>query len=108
MAVSRKAALGFILITVLIDVIGFGLIIPVAPGIIRELIHGDNSTASVYGGWLTLAYAAMQFFFAPVLGNLSDKYGRRPVLLFSLFGFGLDYLLLVFAPNIWWLFIGRI
>lgn len=108
MAVSRKAALGFILITVLIDVIGFGLIIPVAPGIIKELIHGDNSTASVYGGWLTLAYAAMQFFFAPVLGNLSDKYGRRPVLLFSLFGFGMDYLLLVFAPNIWWLFAGRI
>ncbi len=108
MAVSRKAALGFILITVLIDVIGFGLIIPVAPAIIKELIHGDNSTASVYGGLLTLAYSAMQFFFAPVLGNLSDKYGRRPVLLFSLFGFGLDYLLLVFAPNIWWLFLGRI
>lgn len=108
MSVSRKAALGFILLTVLIDVIGFGLIIPVAPSLIAELIHGDISTASVYGGFLTLAYSTMQFFFAPVLGNLSDKFGRRPVLLFSLFGFGLDYILLVFAPNIWWLFVGRI
>src|SRR6185312_16087323 len=68
----------------------------------------DNSKASLYGGWLTFAYAIMQFIFAPVLGNLSDKYGRRPVLLFSLLGFGIDYLFLSFAPSIGWLFVGRV
>jgi len=104
---SRNAALGFILVTVLIDVIGFGIIIPVVPNLIANLIHGDISTASEYGGWLMFTYALMQFIFAPVLGNLSDRYGRRPVLLFSLFGFGLDYIFVAFAPNIWWFFVGR-
>jgi DHA1 family tetracycline resistance protein-like MFS transporter len=108
MANSRKAAMGFIFVTLLIDVIGFGLIIPVFPKLIEQLIHGNLSQASQWGGWLTFAYAFMQFIFAPVLGNLSDKYGRRPVLLFSLLGFGVDYLFLAFAPTIWWLFIGRI
>jgi len=69
---------------------------------------GDISTASTYGGWLMFSYAVMQFLCAPVLGNLSDRYGRRPVLLFSLLGFGLDYILLALAPDIWWLFAGRI
>jgi DHA1 family tetracycline resistance protein-like MFS transporter len=105
---SRQAALGFIFITLLIDVTGFGIIIPVVPGLITELIHGDLSQASKYGGWLMGAYAVMQFVFAPVLGNLSDRYGRRPVLLFSLFGFGSDYLFTAFAPSIGWLFVGRI
>jgi MFS transporter, DHA1 family, tetracycline resistance protein len=105
---SRPAALGFIFVTLLIDVIGFGIIIPVVPDLIIELIHGNLSQASTYGGWLMFAYAAMQFFFAPVLGNLSDRYGRRPVLLFSLFGFGVDYLFTAYAPTIWWLFLGRI
>jgi DHA1 family tetracycline resistance protein-like MFS transporter len=103
-----KAALGFIFITLLIDVIGIGIIIPVLPKLIEELIHGDLSEASRYAGWLTFAYAIMQFLFSPVLGGLSDRFGRRPVLLLSLFGFGLDYLLLVFAPSITWLFIGRL
>ncbi len=103
-----KAALGFIFITLLIDVIGIGIIIPVLPKLIEELIHGDLSDASRYAGWLTFAYAIMQFLFSPVLGGLSDRFGRRPVLLLSLFGFGLDYLLLVFAPTITWLFIGRL
>ena len=75
MPVSSKAAIGFIFITLLIDVIGFGLIIPVFPKLIVELIHGSISDASEWGGWLTFAYAFMQFLFAPVLGNLSDKYG---------------------------------
>ena len=75
---------------------------------ITELIHGNLSDASRFGGWLLFAYSLMQFVCAPILGNLSDKYGRRPVLLFSLFGFGLDYILQGFAPNIIWLFIGRI
>lgn len=103
-----RAAMGFILVTVLVDVIGLGIIIPVLPGLIRELVDADISTASSYGGWLMFSYAVMQFLFAPVLGNLSDRYGRRPVLLFSLFGFGLDYILLAFAPSIGWLFLGRV
>ncbi len=106
---NRKAAMGFIFITLLIDVTGFGVIIPVMPKLIEQLLGVDDiSKASQYGGWLTFAYAFMQFIFAPVLGNLSDKYGRRPVLLFSLFGFGIDYLLLSFAPTIAWLFLGRL
>lgn len=102
-----KAAMGFILVTVLVDVIGLGIIIPVLPGLIQELVRADISTASSYGGWLMFSYAVMQFLCAPILGNLSDQYGRRPVLLFSLFGFGLDYILLAFAPSIGWIFLGR-
>jgi DHA1 family tetracycline resistance protein-like MFS transporter len=78
------------------------------PALIRELIHGDLSQASAYGGWLTFCYAFMQFFFAAILGNLSDHYGRRPVLLCSLFGFTINYLLIGFAPSIFWLFVGRL
>jgi DHA1 family tetracycline resistance protein-like MFS transporter len=107
MAKSRSAALGFIFITLLIDITGWGIIIPVIPKLLEELIHGDVSEASKYGGWLTFAYAIMQFFCAPIIGNLSDRYGRRPVLLFSLFGFGIDYLFLSFAPTVAWLFVGR-
>jgi len=108
MALPAKAAIRFIFITLLIDVIGLGLIIPVFPKLIVELIHGSLSDASKWGGWLTFAYAFMQFLFAPVLGNLSDKYGRRPVLLFSLLGFGIDYIFLALAPSIGWLFVGRV
>jgi DHA1 family tetracycline resistance protein-like MFS transporter len=108
MASDRKAALGFIFITLLIDITGLGIIIPVLPKLIEELIHGNISIASRYGGWLTFAYAIMQFLFSPFLGNLSDRYGRRPVLLFSLFGFAIDYVFLSFAPTIGWLFVGRI
>ena len=104
---SRTAALGFIFVTLLIDVTGWGIIIPVMPKLIEQLIHADVSHASKWGGLLTFAYAFMQFICAPILGNLSDKYGRRPVLLFSLFGFGVDYLFLSFAPTIGWLFVGR-
>jgi DHA1 family tetracycline resistance protein-like MFS transporter len=104
---NRKAALGFIFLTLVIDVTGLGLIIPVLPKLIEQLIHGTVSDAAKWGGWLTAAYAIMQFLFSPVLGGLSDRFGRRPVLLFSLFGFGLDYLFLSFAPTIGWLFVGR-
>ena len=104
----KEAALGFIFITLLIDSIGFGIIIPVMPDLITQMTHSNLSVASEYGGWLTFAYSFMQFICAPVIGNLSDKYGRRPVLLFSLFGFGVDYLFLSLAPTIWWLFVGRI
>lgn len=108
MATKRNAAIGFIFITLLIDVIGFGIIIPVMPQLISDLKHVDISTAAKYGSYLTVAYAITQFLFAPVLGSLSDKYGRRPVLLFSLFGFGIDYLFLALAPSYNWLFAGRI
>jgi DHA1 family tetracycline resistance protein-like MFS transporter len=102
------AALGFIFATLLIDVMGLGIIIPVIPKLIEHLIHGDVSDASWYGGWLTAAYAGMQFFCAPIIGNLSDKFGRRPVLLCSLLGFSVDYAFSAFAPTIVWLFVGRI
>jgi MFS transporter, DHA1 family, tetracycline resistance protein len=104
---NKKAAIGFIFFTLVIDVTGFGLIIPVLPKLIEQLTHGTMSEASKWGGWLLATYAIMQFIFSPVLGGLSDKYGRRPVLLFSLFGLGIDYLFLTFAPSLGWLFIGR-
>jgi DHA1 family tetracycline resistance protein-like MFS transporter len=108
MASKKSAAVGFIFITLLIDVIGFGIIIPVMPKLISQLKQVDISTASTYGSLLMFAYAFVQFLCAPVLGNLSDKYGRRPVLLFSLFGFGIDYLFLALAPTYGWLLVGRI
>ncbi len=108
MAGTRNAAIGFIFITLLIDVIGFGIIIPVMPGLIKELGKVNISEASKIGGWLLFAFAITQFCFAPLVGNLSDKFGRRPVLLASLFGFSIDYVFLSFAPSIAWLFVGRI
>jgi len=106
-AAARKPAMGFIFITLLIDVIGFGIIIPVLPRLIESLTGGSISNASQYGGWLLFTFALMQFLFSPVLGNLSDQFGRRPVLLFSLFGFAVDYLFLSFANTMTLLFIGR-
>jgi MFS transporter, DHA1 family, tetracycline resistance protein len=106
--VKREAAILFIFITVFVDVIGFGIIIPIMPSLIGKLIDGNLSEASMYSGWLMFAFSIMQFVFSPILGNLSDRYGRRPVLLLSLMGFGIDYILLAFAPNIVWLFIGRV
>jgi len=105
---KKQAALGFIFITLLIDVIGFGIIIPILPQLIQSLTHGSVSDSSRYGGLLIFAYASVQFLASPVVGNLSDQFGRRPVLLCSLFGFGIDYLFLAFAPSIGWLFLGRI
>jgi len=105
---KRSAAMGFIFVTVLVDVIGWGLIIPVMPRLIAQMKHIPVNEASKEGGWLLMVYALMQFIFAPVLGNLSDKYGRRPVLLFSLFGFGIDYLLVAFAPSFGWFFVARV
>lgn len=104
----KSSGLLFIFITVVIDSVGLGIIIPVMPKLIQELIGGDISQASQYGGWLVFSYAITQFFFASVLGNLSDRYGRRPILLISLLGFCLNYLLMGFAPSILWLFIGRL
>lgn len=105
---SGQGALFFIVITVIIDVVGLGIIIPVMPTLIQELTGGTLSDASTYGGWLMFAYASTQFFFASVLGNLSDRFGRRPVLLISLLGFCINYALMGFAPSLMWLFAGRL
>jgi len=108
MATHKKSAIGFIFITLLIDFTGFGIIIPVLPRLIEQLTGGGLSVAAVYGGWLTISYSVMQFISAPILGGLSDRFGRRPILLGSLFGLGIDYIFLAFAPSIIWLFVGRI
>ena len=104
---SAKRALVFVFITVLIDSIGFGIILPVLPSLIMQLTGVTVDRAATYGGLLASIYALMQFFCAPVLGNLSDHFGRRPVLLFALFALGCDYFIQGFAPTIGWLFVGR-
>jgi len=105
---KQSAALGFIFVTIFIDVLGLGIIIPVLPKLLQVMGHLDVNQASEYIGWLTFVYAFMQLLFASIMGNLSDRFGRRPVLLISLFGFGLDYAVIAFAPTIAWLFVGRI
>lgn len=105
---QKSAAVGFIFITLLIDITGWGIVIPVVPKLIEELINADISEAAKYGGWLSFLYAFMQFVFAPILGNLSDKYGRRPVILISLLGFSINFFIQAWAPTIFWLFVGRI
>jgi MFS transporter, DHA1 family, tetracycline resistance protein len=109
MSASRtRTALVFVFITVLVDSTGFGLILPVLPRLIMQLTGFGVDRAAAYGGWLSFVYALMQFFCAPVLGNLSDAKGRRPVLLFALFALGCDYLIMGWAPVLGWLFIGRL
>jgi len=110
MATSRthKASLAFIFITILVDVIGLGIIIPVIPDLIMDLTGAGLSEATWYGGMLMFAFAVMQFIFSPILGELSDRFGRRPILLMSLLGLGLDYIFHAYAPTIGLLFIGRI
>src|SRR5947207_2435213 len=103
----RSHALAFIAITLLLDTIGFGLIMPVYPRLLVELTGQPLSRAAVYGGWLGFVYAAMQFVCAPILGNLSDRYGRRRVLLFAIGALGIDYIVMGLAPTLAWLFIGR-
>jgi DHA1 family tetracycline resistance protein-like MFS transporter len=104
--VSRYA-LTFIFMTMLIDTIGLGVIIPVSPGLIAMLTHEPVSGAARWGGWLFFAYALMQFVCAPIIGNLSDRFGRRPLLILSLAMLGVDYAITGFAPTIFWLFVGR-
>jgi DHA1 family tetracycline resistance protein-like MFS transporter len=108
MVQPRRAAINFIFITLLIDVMGWGLIIPVMPKLIAELKKIEINEASSYGAWLLFAYAFTQFLCAPIIGNLSDRFGRRPILLFSLFGFAIDYIFQALAPTYGFLFIGRV
>lgn len=107
----RNPAVGFILITLLLDVLGFGLLIPVGPMLVMSLLNsgdgGSEQQAATYVGALTATYAVMQFVFAPILGALSDRFGRRPVLLIALFGSGVDYFAMALAPSLWFLFVTR-
>lgn len=103
----RKAAVAFVFVTLILDVLSFGLIIPVLPNLVKEFAGGDTSLASYYSGVFGFAWAFMQFFASPILGNLADRFGRRPVLLISLFGMGMDFILMALAPSLWWLFVGR-
>ena len=105
---EAKTPIAFIFITVLIDCIGIGIIFPVAASIITEVSHVSVNEATTYSGWMMACYAIMQFFFSPVLGGISDRYGRRPVLLLSLLGLGIDYLFLAVANTLPLLFLGRI
>ncbi|WP_084620126.1 TCR/Tet family MFS transporter [Devosia chinhatensis] len=107
-ATRSRLTLTCILITILIDMIGVGIIVPVLPELLEELTGGSVADAAVIGGYLVFAYAFMQFVFSPILGNLSDRFGRRPVLLISLLGLTFDYLMMSIAPFVWYLFIGRI
>jgi MFS transporter, DHA1 family, tetracycline resistance protein len=105
---ARQPALVFIFITLFLDILGIGLIVPILPKLVEQLAGGGIAAASHYYGLLAALYGLMQFLCAPLLGSLSDQHGRRPVILASLLGSGLDYLLLAFAPNLAWFFVGRL
>ena len=105
---KRHAALGFVFVTVLLDMLAFGIIVPILPKLISEFLHGNMARSSEYMGLFVTTWALMQFFFSPILGMLSDRYGRRPVILLSNFGLGLDYVVMALAPTVGWLFLGRV
>lgn len=105
--VSRHAVT-FVLITVFLDMVGFGLIMPVLPKLIGEVGAVDIARAAIIGGWMFAAFSLAQFVFAPLMGNLSDRFGRRPLLMLAIFGLGVDFILMAIAPSLTWLFIGRI
>ena len=107
-ATRSRLTLTCILVTILLDMVGVGIIVPVLPELLEDLTGGSVANAAVIGGYLVFAYAFMQFVFSPVLGNLSDRFGRRPVLLASLLGLTFDYLMMAIAPFVWYLFIGRV
>jgi MFS transporter, DHA1 family, tetracycline resistance protein len=104
---TSKYAVSFVFITVLLDMVGFGMIIPVQPAIIQQVAKVDLAAAAFIGGWMFFAFSATQFLFGPTLGNLSDAYGRRPLLLIAVFGLGIDFLITALAPSLFWLFVGR-
>lgn len=105
---ARKAALGFIFVTALMDVLSLGLMIPVLPNLVKEMAGGHTDDAAQWTAAFGMVWGAMQFVCAPILGMLSDRYGRRPVILISIFGLGVDYIFMALAPGLWWLFVGRI
>ncbi|HEY8617557.1 TCR/Tet family MFS transporter [Phenylobacterium sp.] len=105
---QRQAGFGFIFGSALINAVSFGIMIPILPNLIREMTGGDTAAASEWNVLFATTWGVMQLFFGPMLGMLSDRYGRRPVLLLSLAGLGVDFLFMAFAPNLWWLFVGRV
>ena len=105
---GRRPAVAFVLVSLGLDTLSMGLLIPVFPALVQHFEGGDPAAAGRYIGVLTAAWAVAQFFGSPIMGALSDRFGRRPVLLASIFGMGLDYLLMAFAPNLGWLFLGRV
>jgi DHA1 family tetracycline resistance protein-like MFS transporter len=105
---ASRYALAFIFITMFVDTVGLGIIIPVAPQVINQLTGDGMSGSAWWGGWLQTAFAAMLFLFSPLIGNLSDRFGRKPVLILSLLMLGVDYAITGLAPTIAWLFVGRI
>jgi DHA1 family tetracycline resistance protein-like MFS transporter len=105
---ARPAALVFIFITLVLDMLALGMIVPVLPKLVEDFVHGDTARAAYIVGVFGTVWALMQFVFSPVLGALSDQYGRRPVVLLSNFGLGLDYIVMALAPTVWWLFVGRV
>jgi DHA1 family tetracycline resistance protein-like MFS transporter len=107
-AAPSRAAFAFIFITVLLDMMAIGIVIPVLPGLIVGFMGGDAAGGAEILGIFGTAWALMQFLFSPTLGALSDRYGRRPVILISALGLGLDYILMAVAPSLWWLFVGRV
>ena len=108
MSNRHRASVGFILLTLGLDALGVGIIAPIVPGLVRQLAHLPPERAAPWIGALIAAYAGVQFLASPLLGELSDRFGRRPVILLSVFGLGCDYVLLTFAPSLWWLFLGRL
>ncbi|MEO8202067.1 MAG: TCR/Tet family MFS transporter [Gemmatimonadota bacterium] len=104
----RRAAVAFIFVTVVLDVLALGIIIPVLPQLVKDFLHGDTGRAAEIFGLFGTVWALMQFFFSPLLGALSDRYGRRRVILLSNFGLGFDYILMALAPTLSWLFVGRV
>jgi len=104
---NSKNAMLFIFITIVIDATGLGIIIPTLPDLIAETSNVSLNGSKMYAGYIAMVYAAMQFIFAPIVGGLSDRFGRRPVLLLSLFGLAIDYVIMFFAPTLIWLVIGR-
>ncbi len=105
---KQQAALVFVLITLFIDILGIGIIIPVLPELVKEFVGGSTALAGWYVGIIGATYALMQFLCAPIMGALSDRFGRRPIILASLFGLGIDFLIQGLAPTIGWLFLGRL
>jgi len=105
---NRRAAVNFVLVTALLDIMALGLIIPVQPKLVEEFLGGDTRQGAVVFGLMATGWALMQLIFQPILGALSDRYGRRPVLLFSNLGLGLDYILMAMAPSLAWLVVGRL
>ena len=103
-----RHAVTFVLITVFLDMVGFGLIMPVLPALITEIGDMDLADAAYIGGWMFAAFSLAQFAFSPLMGNLSDRFGRRPLLLLAILGLGLDYLFSALAPTLFWLFVGRV